>query len=339
MTLTNYGVLKGRAIERKIDPASDPSPHYQVLIDDGEKKHRIAINVKSQQSPSDLLYFVNDRFQHGILDQLPNLRLGFQTLDSKPGGLALDFIRSNLFRREEMKPLPPDVPGPDNDLKELIDLYIQRAIQAEDAVVYAFGVAWGPEPSTPDKYFGFRPGSGIYDIHMNQGSVGKFQQDNGVYQDGALLIHFPSRSQWVAIFLAFQSQCFHTDDRTGNAIKEVCEPKPEPQPEEVAVKIVAALVNPLGADPGKESVTLMNLSPSTVNLKDWALADKQKHKYSLPDLPIAAGRAVTVPLSGKDVQLSNDGGIITLLNAQGIKIHGVSYTKDQVQKQGWTIVF
>lgn len=46
--------------------------------------------------------------------------------------------------------------GPDNDLKELIDLYIQRAIQSEDAVLYAFGAGWGPEPTTSDQYFGFR---------------------------------------------------------------------------------------------------------------------------------------------------------------------------------------
>jgi len=44
-------------------------------------------------------------------------------------------------------------------------------------------------------------------------------------------------------------------------------------------------------------------------------------------------------LSGDDVQLANDGGIITLLDREGLKIDGVSYTKDEVSKQGWTIVF
>jgi uncharacterized protein YukJ len=334
MSLATYGVLKVRALDRKIDPETDPSPHYQVLVGDGEKKHRIAINVKSQESPSELLYLVNDAFQHPILNQLMDLSLGFHKLEHQPGGVALDFIRGNLFHPEDMKPLPPDVPGPGNDLKELIDLYIQRAIQAEDALLYAFGAPWGPEP-TPDKYFGFRPGSGIHDIHMNQGSVGKFQKDNGVYQDGGLLLHFPSRNQWVGIFLAFQSQCFHTDDKMGDAIKAVCE-KP---PVEAAVRILAALVNPLGTDPGKESVTLMNVSPEAVNLRGWALADKQKHKYPIQDIHLKPGSVVTLPLSGADVQLSNEGGIITLLNVQGIKVDGVSYTKEQAQKQGWTVVF
>lgn len=336
MALANYGVLKCRAIDRKIDPASDASPHYQILVSDGGQKHRIAINVKSQESPSDLLYCVNDNFQHSIVNQLAALQLGFHKLSHQPGGIALDFIRGNFLRREDMNPLPPDVPGPSNDLKELIDLYIQRALQSEDAVIYAFGVSWGPDANQPDPYFGFRPGRGIHDIHMNQGSVGKFQSDDGVYQDGALLLNFPSRNQWIGIFLAFQSQCFHTDDRTGNAIPALCSNGQVP---ESTVQILAALVNPLGADPSQESVTLMNVSPTEVNLKNWVLVDKQKHQHRLAEIRLKAGEVVTIPLSGQDVQLSNQGGIITLLNDAGIKIHGVSYTKEQAQKEGWTIVF
>ena len=334
MTLSTYGVLKGQALDSKIDPPSDPSPHYQVLVSDGEHKHRIAINVKSQISPSDLLYLVDDSFQHPILNQLMSLDDGFHKLEKQPGGMALDFIRGNLFRPENMKPLPPDVPGPDNDLKELIDLYIQRAIQSEDAILYAFGAPWGPEQGNADKYFGFLPGRGIHDIHMNQGSVGRFQRDNGVYQDGALLIHFPSRNQWIGIFLAFQSQCFHTNDETGDAIPEACE-----QTVEQPVKILAALVNPMGHDPGQESVVLMNVSPNKVDLNDWSLTDKNKRKHIFSNVRLEAHQVVTISLTGEDIQLSNQGGIITLLNTEGVKIHGVSYTKEQAQKQGWMIVF
>ena len=105
------------------------------------------------------------------------------------------------------------------------------------------------------------------------------------------------------------------------------------------MRILAALVNPLGADLGKESVTLINVSPDVVDLNGWALADKQKRKSLLRDIRLKAGSVVTVALSGADAQLSNEGGIITLLDARGIKIHGVSYTKEQAQKQGWTLLF
>jgi hypothetical protein len=37
--------------------------------------------------------------------------------------------------------------------------------------------------------------------------------------------------------------------------------------------------------------------------------------------------------------LSNQGGIITLLDAKGRKIHGVSYTKKQAEAIGWTVAF
>ena len=51
---------------------------------------------------------------------------------------------------------------------------------------------------------------------MNQGNSGRFVGDDGVYQDGGLLVHFPDQQEWTAIFLKFQSQSWHTDDKTGH---------------------------------------------------------------------------------------------------------------------------
>jgi uncharacterized protein YukJ len=284
---------------------------------------------------------LDDNFQHPITQGLDKLKVGFHPLPQKPGDLALDYIRGNLFDITKMKPLPFNVPGQDNDLNDLIDLYIQRAIASSDAVIYAFGEPW--EEDKEDKIFHFRPGKGVHNMHMNQGSSGQFQKDNGVFQDGGLLIHYPSRNQWVAGFFAFQSQSIHTDDRTGNPLPIGNRPEPVPGPTpiqvDVQVKIIAALVNPSGDDVGKESVTLINPSPETVDLSGWALADSLKRKHTLKDISLDPGAVVTVPLTGEDIQLGNSGGIITLLNQEGIKIDGVSYTKDDVKKQGWTIVF
>jgi len=58
---------------------------------------------------------------------------------------------------------------------------------------------------------------GIHDIHMNQGSVGAHAGSNGIYQDGGIIIHFPSHNKWTAIFLKFESQAIQTDER-GNSI-------------------------------------------------------------------------------------------------------------------------
>ncbi|MCC5634258.1 DUF2278 family protein [Nostoc sp. CHAB 5844] len=330
MPLKNYGVLKCRAINRKL--GEGPSPHYQVLVTDEKQKHRIAINVKSQQSPSELLYFVDENFSHPITRELQALDFGFHELPKKPGGLALDYIRGNLFEPENMKALPYDVPGPDNDLNELLELYIARAIASLDAVLYPFGEKWGPETDVKDKYFGFLPGNGIHDIHMNQGNAAQFQKDNGVWQDGGLLIYYPARNQWLGIFLAFQSQSFHTDDTTGNRLDVVIPATT------AAIRILAALVNPVGDDIGKETISLINTSPEKVDLSGWSLADRAKRKQRLSVI-IHPGEVVRIPVAKNSIQLDNTGGIITLLDDKGIKIDGVSYTKQDVQKQGWTIVF
>ncbi len=338
MAIPNYGVLKGKAIDSRAGVGA--SPHYQVHLVDDMTDYRIAINVKSRLAPSELLFCMDEHFSHPLLEDLVRQPYGFTRLARNPGGVALDYIRGNLFDRVDMRPLAHSIPGPDNDLNEKIDTYIRRAIGDAQAVVYAFGARWGPEPQKKDRYFGFLPGNGIHDIHMNQGSAGRFAGDNGVWQDGALLIHFPAMEQngtqvwpeqWVALFLAFQSQCWHTDDETGQCLEEA---------EDVAaVRIVGALVNPAGPDAGLETVTLLNASPDTVELDGWAIADASKRRSPIRDLVLAPGATGVVRLDGSGALLGNRGGIITLLDRAGIKRHGVSYTREQAGRPGWTIVF
>src|SRR5690606_10389560 len=101
-----------------------------------------------------------------------------------------------------------------------------------------------------------------------------------VWQDGALLLHFPSQSRWVAVFLAFQSQAWHTDDETGHAIPSIQETQPAPG--RPPMEIVAALVNPVGPAPESETVTLINVSPDTVEVTGWRLADRLGRTCPLP---------------------------------------------------------
>jgi uncharacterized protein YukJ len=335
MPLEHYGVLKGSVVEARREEDAD-TPHYQVHVNADGTSYRIAVNVKSQMSPSELLFLVDDRFQHPLTAGLPGLPHGFTELQREPGSLALDFIRGNLFDRLRLRPLPPNLPGPDNDLSDRVEHYVARASQEDDSEVYAFGERWGPEEDKPDKIFGFLPGNGIHDIHMNQGNDAHFAHDDGVWQDGALVFRFPSTDQWVALFLAFQSQAWHTDDNTGHAITEPGHVPGPAEPDRV-VRIVGALVNPIGPAPEAESVTLLNASPEPVELAAWEIADRLKNKQSLTGT-IAAGVTLTVPVQ-LPVQLGNRGGIITLLDDQGLKVDGVSYTEQQAQREGWTLVF
>jgi uncharacterized protein YukJ len=333
MPLKSYGVLVGRPAERRREGGTD-SPHYQVRIDAGGAQYRAAVNVLSQESPSELLYLVDDDLRHPITAAIAGLATGWNPLGPRAG---LDFIRANLFSRSAMRALPPDVSGPDNDLADLLDHYVQRAIGEPTATAYVFGERWGPE-TIKDKVFGFKPGNGVHDIHMNQGNSPRFKGDDGVWQDGGLLLHFPGESRWVGIFLAFQSQAWHTDDSTGHAIPGPA-PTPTPTPlEEPAVRILAAMINPRGGDPERETVLLLNASPQAVDLTGWRLVDRLGQASALPPLALNAGASIDIEL-GNGMKLGNKGGSITLLDAAGLKVAGVSYTADQARREGWTVTF
>nr|WP_236705866.1 DUF2278 family protein [Frankia sp. ACN1ag] len=324
--LKSYGVLTGRVRGQRRESNTD-SPHYQIQVDAAGTQFRIAVNVLSAQTPAELLYTADEDFTHPILPGLTALPEGFTPLDSAPGGLALDFIRGNLFDRTTLRTLPSDKPGPDNDLADKLDHYVQRAAADPTARLYAFGQRWGPEPTTPDKIFGFVPGNGIHDIHMNQGNSRQFAGDDGVWQDGALLLSFPDR--WVSIFLAFQNQSWHTDDTTGHTLPGIppAAPGGQPAPGEPdrQVRIIAALVNPTGPAPEAETVTLLNTTVAAVDLTGWKLLDRANHAGPLPGLVLPAGDAVRIPVPAP-VALGNHGGTITLLNPDGLKVDGVAYT-------------
>ncbi len=211
----NYGVLKGTVAGHLRDADDD---HYQILVHAGKTAHRIACNVKSSapKSPSTLLFQITTTLPDALTSKLKALAVGFTKLPSKPGGLAIDYLRGGLVTPTSMRPVPPDAPGVDNDLKDKLKNAAVKAMAQEGSVIYAFGAKWGPEKGKADRYFSFVPGNGIHDIHMNQGSSGKYKKDNGIFQDGGLIIAFP-QNKWQACFFAFQSQSFTTDDH-GNPL-------------------------------------------------------------------------------------------------------------------------
>jgi uncharacterized protein YukJ len=331
MPLDRYGVLAARALATRREDATD-TPHYQLHLADATGEHwRVAVNVESQEPPSELLYLVDDEFRHPVTAMLAAMPSGWHGLAPSPGGPNLDFVRGNLFERAQMRVLPPAVEGPDNDLADLLEHWCGRAVDDPAATVYVFGQRFGPEPGVVDAVFGFEPANGVHDIHMNQGSSGRFQRDNGVRQDGALILHLAADERWVAIFLAFQSQAFHTDDRTGDPLDG---PPAGPEP----IRIVAAMVNPPGPAPEAESVLLLNASPAPVDLAGWRIADRAAHTVAVPGGPLAPGDIRRVALAAP-VALGNGGGTITLLDAGGLKIAGVAYTAADAAREGWTVTF
>lgn len=346
--LKNYKVLKGTASAIALDDDNDP--HIEIRIEANGVSYRIALNVRSSESPHDLLYANILDFKHEALTTaLEALPMGLTDIRKDHPELAIDYVRGGLIEREDMAVAPFQIEGPKNDLRDFIEPLVDEGIDNEDIHFYAFGEAWGPENNKPDQYFDFEPGNGIHDIHMNQGDGGSFKATNGPNQDGALLIHFSDTDEWAAIFLGFQSQNWNTDAQTGNPVSDNRggqgrgEGTRRPQPIVASsLRIIAALINPVNGPDGTEAetITIINRSDASATLDGWNLEDGEGRKQSLSGV-LAAGELRTIALTPATggPQLANRGGDIILLNAEGAVADRVGYGKSETANEGWTTIF
>ncbi|MBP1850925.1 DUF2278 family protein [Rhizobium halophytocola] len=345
--IKNYHVLKGVASGLELD--DDDSPHIEIRIEADGVSYRIAVNARSTVPPHDLLFAHVVGFEAPILAGLAGLPMGLTDLRGDHPELAIDYVRGGLIERDDLQVAPFQLSGPRNDLREFIEPLIEDSLDDDTMHFYAFGERWGPEADKKDAYFDFLPGNGIHDIHMNQGSEGSFASDNGPNQDGALLIHDTVSNDWIAIFLAFQTQNWNTDAATGHPLSGAQagqgrgEGTRRPQPVLASsVRILAALINPINEPDGseRESVTVINRSDMDVDLDGWQLADAADRRQGLSGR-LAAGDILTVMLAGGEglPQLRNKGGDILLYAPSGLVADRVSYGRSETANEGWTTLF
>jgi hypothetical protein len=105
------------------------------------------------------------------------------------------------------------------------------------------------------------------------------------------------------------------------------------------VKIVAAMINPVGDDPDRENVTVINMGGTAISLDGWRLVDKNDRQFAIQGVTLGGGSAATLTLRRETAQLSNQGGEIRLINANNEVIHRVSYSKQQALREGETLIF
>ena len=201
--MRRYSLFSGRVIDRQRETWGK-SPHYQILLEGGGQLFRVAVNTRSGTShsrESDLLYCSNHDFRHEVTQHLATVGDGDHFIRSRPGGLALDYQRGGMVYRRSMRRIPASRPGPGNDLVDELDFHIDRLLPDSSDRLHAYGTRWGPEPQEADQVFGFRPGNGIHDVHMNQGNRDEHWHDNGIWSDGGLIFEVSSQNRWSAIFL------------------------------------------------------------------------------------------------------------------------------------------
>ena len=225
MPIANYSVLAGRPTAGKVVGGS--SAHYQITMQATGGPFTVAVNIQSVDG-SEVLYAILEGFTPPDLPGLTALKMGMTVLKSQPGGLALDFVRSTvngapMITKAQMTLLPKANEkaqgasaeavaiqrAKERALENAVVTLLNMTIADKDGVIYAFGSAYSDSGKV----------DGIHDIHMNQGNPrNNHGGDNGVWQDGALMIHLPAKKTWTAVFIAFQTESWATDS-AGNPLK------------------------------------------------------------------------------------------------------------------------
>ncbi|KAJ5319957.1 hypothetical protein PENANT_c040G11611 [Penicillium antarcticum] len=354
MPIKNYGVWKAKPVYYEVEDAvtDDISPHLSLYFDDKGGDHsarefrstgrhkeirglfRAAINIKSIGNESRLAYWVNHNLNnHPIIDSLTVLPLGFEPLEQPKQGyneLGLDYIRSNLFNVNTGRVLPHDQPGLNNDMIDVLAPEVKQAIE-QKADIYVFGAQ-------------FEDRKGIHDVHMNQGNIGRFQRDDGVFQDGCLLINYPDSGKWVGVFIGFGSQSAHTDDNTGHAIGSetwidyLRSTGRRKDLVENSVHIDEAFVDSNDHRARRRSVTISNPTGHAMPLSAWKIQNSAGQFQALPpDAALGAMKKQTFDIP--HCPLSSIGDTITLVNDEGLKVDGVSYHAQPGGIEGQPVVF
>lgn len=324
-----YGALRGRPDRyKREDNASTPHLQIRVLEMSGQP-WRIAVNVQSDTGSHVAFWVVDPLVGHPLLASLANLPPGFTSV-TRNADHALDYVKAPLFDWKLGRLLPPSGSASSDDLQDLLSLYIDQCKNA-GGEIYAFGAKFDRNLHKPiDAEFGNTDGlHGIHDIHLNQGNVGAHAGDNGVFHDGGLILAFPDRR--VGLFLGFQTQQIPTD-ASGNAapnavsIGQILSGGPSPKPSlQPGVYIERALINPSGADAGREVVVIASLATAPVTLTNWRLLDKNGRVTPL-NVTIGAGQSALIALDGNGVQLGNQGGTVILQDDRKAQVDAVTYT-------------
>ena len=194
--MEKYVMFRGKVIDKWYD--FDKRAHYHIVATDNNgKKYDLAVNIgsiyakKNEIISSNLkvYYTKNYNSQKDIIQEMLLQKVGVTECKEN---LRLDYIKMKLFPHNKMIQMK----GFDEKnifLTEIIEEYVMKAINNDDYEVFAFGRLYAN-------------GKGLHDIHMNQGSTGKFKKHDAPYSDGGLFFRNKQNNRISAIFIAFVSQ-------------------------------------------------------------------------------------------------------------------------------------
>jgi uncharacterized protein YukJ len=180
--------------------------HLHLSLDVNGAMWDTAVNVGTDDASDLLKYKIVEGFKNPIAETMRGA-LGAVDLTGTQGLPALDFLRGGILDGTgawSVSDVLTDGAAQKQPPARLAQL-LGQAFQGKNDV-YVFGRFYSE-------------GNGIHDVHMNQGSRGRFihrpggdgNDHNDIWQDGALMIDFGAGG-WVAYFSAFTGQTVPTDD-------------------------------------------------------------------------------------------------------------------------------
>jgi uncharacterized protein YukJ len=180
--------------------------HLHVSLDVNGAAWDTAVNVGTDNAADLLKYKIVQGFRNPIADTL-RTAIGAVDLTGKTALPALDFLRGGILEGTGEWRVSDVLKGGAAGKEPPVQLaaLLTKAFQGKNDV-YVFGRFYSE-------------GYGIHDVHMNQGSRGRYihragddgNDHNDVWQDGALMID-SGAGGWVAYFSAFTEQTVPTDE-------------------------------------------------------------------------------------------------------------------------------
>lgn len=108
------------------------------------------------------------------------------------------------------------------------------------------------------------------------------------------------------------------------------------------LRIVSIVANPIGSDVGREKITLMNVfgGTETVGLEGWKVVSSNKSSITFGEVELVNGAARTFTISQRgSLSLSNKGGTLRLVGADGGVVQRVHYERDAARQQGAVLLW
>ena len=104
-------------------------------------------------------------------------------------------------------------------------------------------------------------------------------------------------------------------------------------------RILAAMVNPVNPEGGREFLQIINRSDQTASLFHWKVVAPNGVTFELADNAVAPGEVFMLQIPGSNGVLRNRSGEIRFLDPEERLVQTCTYSTEEARKEGAPILF